>query len=205
MDLKSNKKETSTFTLLVFKGCEKILYENGVTPNSYDITDSALSSFDRIELNNAFFVTIVKSTESKVSVEGSGDDIDDLAVTVTNGKLDIRYNKRIKIKQLKRYKIELVVYTPNITEIDAKSASDTKISGFGTINSFTASVSGASTLQLNKTVKSLTAEMIGVSKIRLPWKVENIDAEIPGASSLDKFDANSSEVFSNCLKKAKPK
>lgn len=83
-------------------------------------------------------MTIVKSTESKISAKGSGDDIDDLEVTVTNGKLDIRYDKRIKIKQLKRYKMELVVYTPNITEIDAKSASDTEISSFGTISSFTA-------------------------------------------------------------------
>ena len=140
-------------------------------------------------------MTIVKSTESKVSAKGSGDDIDDLEVTITNGKLDIRYDKRIRTKQLKRYKMELVVYTPNITEIDAKSASDTEISGFGTINSFIASVSGASTLRLNNTVKSLTADISGASKIRLPLKVENIDAEISGASTLDGFDANSTEVF----------
>ncbi|MCP9746953.1 head GIN domain-containing protein [Lacihabitans sp. CS3-21] len=184
-----------SLTLLVFTSCDKILYENGVPPRGYDTKDFALSSFDRIELNNAFFVTIVKSTESKVSAKGSGDDIDDLEVTVTNGKLDIRYDKRIRIKQLKRYKMELVVYTPNITEIDAKSASDTEISGFSTINSFIASVSGASTLRLNNTVKSLTADISGASKIILPLKVENIDAEISGASTLDGFDANSTEVF----------
>jgi len=181
--------------LFVFTSCDKILYEDGVPPRGYDNKDFELSAFDRVELNNAFFVTIVKSSESKVSAKGSGDDIDDLEVTVTNGKLDIRYNQRIRIKQLKRYKMELVVYTPNITEIDAKSASDTEISGFGTINNFIAKVSGASTLRLKNTVKSLTADISGASKIILPLKVENIDAEISGASTLDAFDANSSEVF----------
>ncbi len=184
-----------SLTLLVFTSCDKILFENGVPPRGYDTKDFSLSAFDRVELNNAFFVTIIKSTESKVSAKGSGDDVDDLEVTVTNGKLDIRYDKRIRIKQLKRYKMELVVYTPNITEIDAKSASDTEISGFGTINNFIASVSGASTLRLKNIVKSLTAGISGASKIILPLKVENIDAEISGASTLDAFDANSTEVF----------
>lgn len=184
-----------SLTLLVFTSCDKILYENGVPPRGYDTKDFALSSFDRVELNNAFFVTIIKSSDSKVSAKGSGDDIDDLEVTVTNGKLDIRYDKRIRIKQLKRYKMELVVYTPNIAEIDAKSASDTEISGFGTITNFTASVSGASVLRLKNIVKSLTANISGASKIILPLSVENIDAELSGASTLDGFEANSTEVF----------
>lgn len=184
-----------SLTLLVFTSCDKILYENGVPPRGYDTKDFALGSFDRVELNNAFFVTIIKSSESKVSAKGSGDDIDDLEVTVTNGKLDIRYNKRFRIKQLKRYKMELVVYTPNITEIDAKSASDTEMSGFGTIDSFIASVSGASTLRLKNIVKSLTADISGASKIILPLSVENIDAKLSGASTLDGFEAKSTEVF----------
>ncbi|MCP9756318.1 DUF2807 domain-containing protein [Lacihabitans sp. CCS-44] len=184
-----------SLTLLVFTSCDKILYENGVPPRGYDTKDFALSSFDRVELNNAFFVTIIKSSESKVSAKGSGDDIDDLEVTVTNGKLDIRYDKRIRIKQLKRYKMELVVYTPNITEIDAKSASDTEISGFGTISAFTANVSGASVLRLKNAVKSLTADVSGASRIILPMSVENLDAELSGTSNLDGFEANSSEVF----------
>lgn len=184
-----------SLTLLVFTSCDKILYEDGVPPRGYDTKDFALSSFDRVELNNAFFVTIIKSSESKVSAKGSGDDIDDLEVTVTNGKLDIRYDKRIRIKQLKRYKMELVVYTPNITEIDAKSASDTEISGFGIISAFTANVSGASVLRLKNAVKSLTADVSGASRIILPMSVENLDAELSGASNLDGFEANSSEVF----------
>lgn len=184
-----------SLTLLVFTSCDKILYENGVPPRGYDTKDFTLSSFDRVELNNAFFVTIVKSSESKVVAKGSGDDIDDLEVTVTNGKLDIRYNKRFSIKQLKRYKMELVVYTPNIVELDAKSASDTEISGFGTILNFDAKVSGASVLRLNNAVKSLTADVSGASRIVLPKSVEEIDIELSGASNLDGFEANSTDVF----------
>jgi hypothetical protein len=107
---------------LVFSSCEKILYEIGVPPRGYDTKDFVLSSFDRVELNNAFFVTIVKSTESKISAKGSGDDIDDLEVTVTNGKLDIRYDKRIRIKQdisgfiLIPYDL---FFTQNISEINS--------------------------------------------------------------------------------------
>ncbi len=184
-----------SLSLLFFTSCDRILYENGVPPRGYDTKDFAMTSFDRVELNNAFFVTIIKSSESKVSAKGSGDDIDDLEVTVTNGKLDVRYNKRFRIKQLKRYKMELVVYTPNITEIDAKSASDTEISGFGTLATFTANVSGASVLRIKNTVKSLTADVSGASRIILPMSVENLDAELSGASNLDGFEANSTEVF----------
>jgi hypothetical protein len=184
-----------SLTALLFTSCDKILYENGVPPRGYDTKDFDLSSFDRLELNNAFFVTIVKSTESKVAAKGSGDDIDDLEVTVTNGKLDIRYNKRFRIKQLKRYKMELVISTPNIVEIDAKSASDTEISGFGTLTDFDAEVSGASVLRLNSAVKSLSANISGASKIVLPKIVDQIDAELSGASNLDGFEANSTEVY----------
>ena len=182
-------------TLLVFTSCDKILYENGVPPRGYDTKDFSVDDFSRIELNNAFFVTVVNGSSSKVSVKGSGGDIDDLEITVTNGKLDIRYNKRFRIKQLKRYKMEIEVTTPTITEIDARSASDTEISGFGTIAEFTARVSGASTLRLNNVITSLVANISGASKIVLPKEVKKIHAEIRGASTLDAFDGNSTEVF----------
>ena len=182
-------------SVLLFSSCDKIMYEKGVPPRGYETKDFNLSTFDRVELNNAFFVSIVKSTESKVMAKGSGGDVDDLEVVVTNGKLDIRYDKRIRIKQLKRYKMELVIYTPNITEIDAKSASDTEISGFTNLSTFKASVSGASTLRIKNIIQTLTAGLSGASKLTLPMNVEKIDAEISGASTLDAFDANSTEVF----------
>ena len=183
------------FSVLVFSSCDKILYEKGVPPRGYDTKEFALETFDRVELNNAFFVTIVKSSSSKVSVKGSGDDIDDLEVTVTNGKLDIRYKKRIQLKQLKRYKMEIVINSPTLTEIDAKSASDTEISGFDTFTTFKASASGASTLRIKNAAKSLVASISGASKIILLLQVDKIDAEISGASTLDAFSANSTDVY----------
>lgn len=181
--------------ILVFSGCDKLLFKEGVPPRGYETKEFSLSNFDRVELNNAFYVTIKKASISKISAKGSGDDLDDLEVIVTNGKLDIRYDDRIRIKKPQRYKMEIEISTPNLVELEGKSASDTEISGFEMYTNFTAKISGASVLRLKNTVNNLTASITGASKVILPLQVTKIDAEISGASSLDAFDSNSTEAY----------
>lgn len=189
------KKLIFVFCVLAFANCDKILFKEGVPPRGFETKEFSLSNFDRVELNNAFFVTIKKANVSKISAKGSGDDLDDLEVVVTNGKLDIRYDDRIRIKKPQRYKMEIEISTPNLIELEGKSASDTEISGFEMFTNFTAKISGASVLRLKKSVKNLTASVGGASKLILPLSVTKIDAEITGASSLDAFDSNSLEAY----------
>ncbi len=189
------KKLIFMLSILVFSSCDKLLFKEGVPPRGYETKEFSLSNFDRVELNNAFFVTIKKASISKISAKGSGDDLDDLEVIVTNGKLDIRYDDRIRIKKPQRYKMEIEISTPNLVELEGKSASDTEISGFEMYTNFTAKISGASVLRLKNTVNNLTASITGASKVILPLQVTKIDAEISGASSLDAFDSNSTEAY----------
>lgn len=56
-----------------------------------------------------FFVAIKKASISKISAKGYADVLDDLEVMLTNGKLDIRYDNRIRIKKHKRYKIKIEI------------------------------------------------------------------------------------------------
>ncbi len=189
------KKLIFMLCILVFSGCDKLLFKEGVPPRGYETKEFSLSNFDRVELNNAFYVTIKKASISKISAKGSGDDLDDLEVIVTNGKLDIRYDDRIRIKKPQRYKMEIEISTPNLVELEGKSASDTEISGFEMYTNFTAKISGASVLRLKNTVNNLTASITGASKVILPLQVTKIDAEISGASSLDAFDSNSTEAY----------
>lgn len=189
------KKLIFMLCILVFSGCDKLLFKEGVPPRGYETKEFSLSNFDRVELNNAFYVTIKKASISKISAKGSGDDLDDLEVIVTNGKLDIRYDDRIRIKKPQRYKMEIEISTPNLVELEGKSASDTEMSGFEMYTNFTAKISGASVLRLKNTVNNLTASITGASKVILPLQVTKIDAEISGASSLDAFDSNSTEAY----------
>jgi hypothetical protein len=183
------------FLCLIFISCDKILYLDEVPPRGFETKSFKVQNFDRIEINNAFFVTIVKSNEFKVDVKGAGEDIDDLDIEVSNGKLEIRYDQRIRIKKPRRYKMEMVISTSEIKEIEVKSASDTEIRGFDEIANLKASISSASKLRINNSINKLFAEISGASTLVLAQKTKEIDVEIKSSSSLEAFEAFAEKAF----------
>jgi len=183
------------FLSLVFISCDKILYLDEVPPRGFETKSFKVQNFDRIEVNNAFFVTVIKSSEFKVDVKGAGEDIDDLDIEVSNGKLELRYDQRIRIKKPRRYKMEVVISTSDLKEIEVKSASDTEIRGFDEIDNLQASISSASKLRINSSINRLFAEITGASTLVLAKKTKEIDVEIKSSSSLEAFEAFAEKAF----------
>lgn len=164
--------------------CENILYKDQVPPNGFKTETFKLEAFDRLDINNAFDVKIIKSNVSEVNVKGAEDDIKDLELAVRNGKLEIKYDKRISLKKIRRYKMYVEVKTNAITEVISSSASNTDLSGFGLLEKLSIQISGASKFILNNEIKELNSEISGASNLTLNENVSILDAQVSGASKL---------------------
>lgn len=169
---------------LSISSCENILYKDQVPPNGFKTETFKLEAFDRLDINNAFDIKIIKSNVSEVNVKGAEDDINDLELAVRNGKLEIKYDKRISLKKIRRYKMYIEVKTNAITEVISSSASSTELSGFGVLDKLNIQISGASKFILNNEVNDLISKISGASNLTLNEKILILDAQISGASKI---------------------
>lgn len=183
------------FLLLGFTSCEKIMFLEGEPKGGFVDKTFDEKDFNKIDIKNAFFVTVKYAPQYKVSVKGAQDDIDDLKIEVKNNRLSVEYDQRFNLKKIRRYKMEIAIETPDLKAIDCASASNTEISGFETLDGLDAEISGASSLRIDAKIKTLAAGISGASDLKLKKDVETIDAQLSGASTLDGFPAFSKYVY----------
>lgn len=183
------------FAIFTLTSCEEILFLDGEPKGGFETKTFDEKDFDKIEINNAFFVTVKYAPVYKVSVKGAQDDIDDLEITVKNNKLSVEYDKRFNLKRIRRYKMEVEIETPNLKAINCASASNTEIFGFDNLTQLDVEISGASKLKIDSKIKTLNAGISGASELKLKKDVETIDAQLSGASTLDGFSAFSKNVY----------
>lgn len=182
--------------LIFLNSCNGFLYSEDVPPGGYETKTFDLNSFDNIEAGNTFVITIIPSTESSVTVKGYRRDIDDLLVQNRNGELSIQYKKiGLQLKKIRRYKMEVVIKTNKINELDLSGASNTTISELFELNHLDVDLSGASHLKILGKVGKLDSDISGASELTLLQSVPEIDAEISGASTLHAFDAATQQAF----------
>lgn len=183
------------FALFAFTSCEEILFLDGEPKGGFVSKSFDEKDFNKIDINNAFFVTVKYAPQYKVSVKGAQDDIDDLQITVKNNKLSVEYDKRVNLKRIRRYKMEVEIETPDLVAINCSSASNTEVFGFENLEKLEVEVSGASKLTIDSKIKALSSGISGASELILKRDVETIDAQLSGASKLEGFSAFSKFVF----------
>ncbi len=155
-------------------------------------------TFNTIDINGVFDVTIKKDKPIKIRITGPEDILPRIVTQVENQKLDIYANKSICTK----FDIKIDIQLPDIYKIILEGANRARISGIndpnlflkvngasevlasGHTNTLTASVSGASSLDARNLNANIADVSITGSAEASIYATKKIDAGVSGAGSL---------------------
>jgi hypothetical protein len=141
----------------------------------YSIVD-----FDRLELGDAFNVTVEQSSFFEVSVRGDRRNVDDLSVRKEGSTLIIKFDEN----RNRIHDTYVTIKMPVLYAANFSGASHSKVSGFDNLANLQLIVSGASVCQLDVDAARIYAIVSGASYLTLTGQGERMHAEVTGASFL---------------------
>jgi len=145
-----------------------------------------VSGFEKLDMGSAFVITVTKANDYKVEAAGREQDLKDLVVKVSNGKLSIGYpNNWGGWKN--RKEVYITVTMPKLVGVDFSGASKSKVSGFSS-ERFSINLSGASQGNFDIDAKELALDCSGASGITITGDGKSLNADVSGASSVNAFD-----------------
>jgi len=171
--------------LIIFSLSSCGLLQRGLEPQQEDNKTYKLQNFDRLDIGNAFNISVKKSTTFRIEATGDVRDIEDLVVKEQNGLLKIYYQNKWRIR---RYRMEIEIEMPTLKEVDFSGASVSTVKGFNDLNSLRIDLSGASKATFLTSVKTYEIDLSGASELDLEGNSEKIIADLSGASTLNAFD-----------------
>ena len=139
--------------------------------------------FDRLEMGDAFHITVTRGSLFEVTALGDQRNIDDLVVEKEGSTLVIRYDE----SRNRRHATKIRITMPSILSATFSGATDSRISGFADLEAFSIHLSGASTCQLEMNAASVDAILSGASHLYMYGEGQTIDADLSGASVLKAF------------------
>jgi hypothetical protein len=140
--------------------------------------------FDRLEMGDAFNITVERGDFYEVSVRGDRRNVDDLSVRKEGGSLVIGY-QTIRNRKHTTY---ITIKTPQLLAANFSGASNSKVVGFENVDAFNLYLSGASVCQMNCNASSLNVTLSGASYLNVRGEGENLKGELSGASTLKAFN-----------------
>lgn len=143
----------------------------------------SIVDFDRLEMGDAFNITVEQSSFFEINIRGDRRNVDDLSVRKEGSTLVIEFDEdRNRI-----HDTYITIKMPILYSANFFGASDSKVSGFDDLSTFDLVVSGASVCQLDMNVTNLDAIVSGASYLNMTGTGEQLTAEITGASVVKAF------------------
>lgn len=172
------------FALIAFfiSSCE--LVQQGIEPRNPEDKAFDLKNFDKLEMGNAFHITVKQANEFRIKANGDRRDIDDLIVKASNGKLKIYYSKW----RIRRYRMEIDIEMPTLKEIVFSGASTSYIGGFDNLDELEIDLSGSSNATISASARIYEIDLSGASELDLEGIGTEMEADLSGASKLNGFD-----------------
>ncbi|WP_337040595.1 head GIN domain-containing protein [Emticicia sp. 17c] len=174
---------TVSLLAMGLSSCE--ILQQSVEPRNPDEKNFDIKNFDKLEMGNAFHVTVKHGSDFKVEAKGESRDINDLIVRKENGELKIYYSKW----RLRRYRMEIEIEMPTLKEVDFSGASTATIDGFNNLDELEVDLSGASRATLFTKAQVYKVDLSGASELSIQGSGQEIIADLSGASVLNAFDA----------------
>jgi hypothetical protein len=144
------------------------------------------SGFTSVEVRNAMKVTVNRGEKFAVAVEADDQALNDVKVSVFDGTLTAKLEARwghIGMIFKGAPTPKLFVTMPEIRSIELFAASRGEISGFTGLETFQATLGGASTLTGDVACKQLKLEAGAASHFELSGLTETADIELTAASN----------------------
>jgi Putative auto-transporter adhesin, head GIN domain len=157
-----------------------ILAPGGTTDRTFRV-----DNFTRLEMGNAFNVTVRRAANFSLVATGDQTDIDDLEAFVSqNDVLVLRYRNR----RARRYQMDVRVSMPDLRGIDFSGAVNSTIEGFDNLRVLDIKLSGASKSTAAVSSERVEIDLSGASQLNLRGSGLRLGGTLSGASRLDAFD-----------------
>ncbi len=145
--------------------------------------------FTKVEVNNQANVTLVNSDSCFVTVVTEDFNPDKFSFIVKDESISF------DIKDLNNFSLDMIVGSPNFTEVKMKGASDlrskTRLNG----KKIKLYLSGASSASLELEYEILTAKLSGASDVIISGEVDSVFVNTSGASDFNSFDTKT--IYAN--------
>ena len=150
----------------------------------------SLVDFDRLEMGNAFVITVEQATFFNISARGDRRNLDDLIAEKEGNTLVIRYWNTRNRKHL----TYITITMPTLRAVNFSGASNSMVTGFSDQEEFDGYLSGASTLQLSLEATTAVLSVSGASTLNVSGSTQTLQIQISGASHFNGFNFLSEEV-----------
>lgn len=163
-------------SLLAFSSCEDEFGGNDGTQIEKEFT---LSGFSKIDLGDALVVDITAGGTFSVVANGRDRDVNDLELSVVNGKLQGGFRDFLR----SRKRTTITITLPQLTDLRLHGAAEGELTGF-TAADMDIELSGAADLDADGEWTRLDLELSGASDLTLDGTVGTMNATLHGASDL---------------------
>lgn len=168
-------------------------YKEDPGPLQNGARDFAVVDFDRLEIGDAFDVTVVQGAVFSVNAKGDNRNLNDMRVDKSGSTLRIKFSNH----QDRQYTTYVTITMPVIYGLNFSGAVNSRVTGFTTsISRFDASYSGASVGQVQLNAEEVYIWLSGASNGRLVGTGKKLEISVSGASELSSFDFLTESVSS---------
>ncbi|CAN5428705.1 hypothetical protein BH10BAC4_BH10BAC4_11360 [soil metagenome] len=168
------------FFLFLCFGLISCIRELDPGPLQNDERNYAILDFERIEIGDAFFITVEQSPVYSVHVRGDRRNLDDLVIVKIGSTLAVHY----KDNREHEHTTYITITMPVIKGANLSGASSSVINGFNAADGMELILSGAAISQLNIESKLLAINLSGASRLMVSGKTDVMTAKTSGASEL---------------------
>lgn len=153
----------------------------GIGPYQTGSQTFNLNGFDRLQMGDAFGITVRQGNTFSVTATGDRRNLDDLDVRVSNGRLIAKYRS---LRRNRQYETAFKITMPKLAAADFSGASRSTVSGF-TGEDMSIDLSGASNMTISGSFERLKTDVSGASDLHAFDAIANtVDARASGASLL---------------------
>jgi len=148
---------------------------------NYDISD-----FDEIESSSPFNITIKKSQDYKIIINGKKNDVDDVVLDRTGETLEINFKSGVLPLKKRSDELNVLISTPELHRMEFGGACRSFVNGFE-VADLDITLHGAAVSDVDVHTEYLHLELNGASKLNLSGEGGRMEAELSGASTLNAF------------------
>jgi hypothetical protein len=170
--------------------CASCLTEEDPGALQFAEKDFALLDFDRLDMGDAFVISVQESPIFTVHVHGDRRNIDDLVVTKAGTTLKIGYSSN----RNRTHTTYIDITMPALLGASLSGATNSTIYGFKSSSNIDLILTGASIAQFSVESKKLTLNLSGASKLTLSGKSDDLSAKVSGASELYSYALTATQV-----------
>ncbi|TDB64136.1 PspC domain-containing protein [Arundinibacter roseus] len=143
------------------------------------------NNFQRIEVGGAYAIEIRKGNDFSVAADGKREDVESLEVYVKNGTLHVEKPGEFNFFKDRSKRIGLVITMPTLRGVQLSGATQSRISGFESLDRLDVDLSGATISEIDVKTNQLDLSLTGASSARLRGSARTADFALTGACELN--------------------